>query len=86
MIVFKVIHEGVSIRIGQHETHFTRGMRGPVRIESRKSRTATRLVAVNQLSGSVTNLPTTFLKAASNTAASDSEASPAAIAFQAAQS
>lgn len=86
VIVSRIIHEGVSIRIGHHVTHFTREMRGPIQIESRKGRATTRLVAVNQLSGSVTDLPTALLTAASDTAVPDSEASPAALPLEATQS
>jgi len=57
VIVSKTIHPGVSIRIDRKETVFKRELKGPVRIERRKVRSATEFVAVNQLTGSVTVLP-----------------------------
>ena len=55
--VSKIIHEGASIRIGNRHTLFNEDLKGPVRIEKRKVNNITEFVSVNQLSGSITVLP-----------------------------
>lgn len=52
-----VIHRGTAIRIGRRTTLFTSPLRGPIRIDKRKIRSAIEFVAVNQSTGSVTVLP-----------------------------
>ncbi len=51
-----VIHTNVIVRVGDRETQFRKELKGPVSIEKRKIKNVTQLVAVNQLSGSVTVL------------------------------
>ncbi len=48
-----MIHQGVTIRIGNRETAFHNELKGPVSIERRKIKNVTELVAVSMLSGSV---------------------------------
>ncbi len=57
VLVAKTIYPSVRIRIDQKETLFKREFNGPARIERRKVRSATEFVAVNQLTGSITVLP-----------------------------
>lgn len=52
-----MVRQGVSIRIGRRHTIFHDGMKGPVKIEKRKVDNVTEFVAVNELSGSITVLP-----------------------------
>lgn len=59
VLVSRTVHENVRIRVGEHETKFSREMRGPIRIELRKVDNVTQFVAANQLTGSTTVLPTT---------------------------
>lgn len=56
VLATKIVLPGVSIRIGRRITHFSKAMHGPVRIEKRKVGNVTELVAINQLSGSITVL------------------------------
>jgi len=57
VLLSKTIHPGVRIRIDRKQTVFKQEFDGPVRIERRKVRSATEFVAVNQLTGSITVLP-----------------------------
>jgi uncharacterized protein len=58
VLVSKVAHEGVRIRIGCLECRLDSELKGPVRIELRIVDNVTRLAAVNQLTSSVALLPT----------------------------
>ncbi len=60
VLVSKLIHEGVSIRIGRRSTSFQQKMHGPVRIEKRKVKNVTEFVAVNQLSGAISVLSSNY--------------------------
>lgn len=55
--VLKIIHPRVRIGIGSRHVSFSEALRGPVRIEKRKIKGVTEFVAVNELSGSITTLP-----------------------------
>ena len=59
VIVHSTVFPRVTIAIEGHQTHFTRLLKGPLRIERRKTKNVTECVAVNLLTGSVTRLPTT---------------------------
>lgn len=61
VLVSMVIHRGATIRIGRRKITFSKEVRGPVRIEKRKIKTAMEFVAIDQLSGSVTVLPSTYV-------------------------
>lgn len=63
VLISKIAHEGTRIRINQHETHFERAHAGPTRIELRKVGELLQLVAVNQLTASITPLPTAHVDA-----------------------
>jgi hypothetical protein len=52
-----IANPGVSIRIGHRKTTLSANIKGPVRIEKRKIKEVTEFVAVDQLSGSLTVLP-----------------------------
>ncbi len=56
VVVNKLIYPGVRISIGTRETRFSQEMRGPVRIELRKVKNVSELIAVNPLTGSTTRL------------------------------
>ncbi len=56
VLVSKVVHQGVTIRIGRRHTVFDKDVAGPIRIEKRKVDRVTEFVAVNQLTGSLTVL------------------------------
>lgn len=60
ILVAKAIHPGVDIRIGPSHAVFVDDMQGPVRVEEREIEDTTRIVAVNQVSGSVVVLPCTL--------------------------
>lgn len=55
--VSKTICRGTSIRIDRKKTIFNQDLRGPVTIERQKVKSATEIVAVNPLTGSVKVLP-----------------------------
>lgn len=57
VLVAKSIHERVTISVDRRQTTFDRTVKGPVRIEARKIGQATELACVNQLTGSLTVLP-----------------------------
>ena len=61
VLVSKAVHSGVSVRIGRRHTVFTNDCQGPVKIEKRKIDKVTEFVAVNQLSGSITILPSEYI-------------------------
>ncbi len=56
VLVGKVIYPGARIRIGRRQVVFDQELMGPVRIEYRKVKRVTEMVAVSQTSGSVTVL------------------------------
>lgn len=60
VLVAKAIHPGVNIRIGPSHAVFIDEMRGPVRVEQREIENTMKIVAVNQVSGSVAVVPRTF--------------------------
>lgn len=51
------LYPGVRIRIGAREVYLRKLMHGPVKVELRKVKQATEVVAVNQRTGSLTVLP-----------------------------
>ena len=59
ILVLKTLYPGVRIRIGPSEVHFSKALSGPVKIERRKLEHVTEILAVNQITGSVTVLPST---------------------------
>ena len=59
VLVNEVLYPGTRLMIGAREARFQRILHGPARIELRKVKSATSLVAVNQRTGSVTVLPAT---------------------------
>lgn len=61
VLVTKLIHAGVQIQIGARQTAFNSELKGPVRIEEQKIDNVTEIVAVDQVSKSVTILPTEAL-------------------------
>lgn len=62
VLVREMIRGGSSIQIGRRRTTFRTDFAGPVRIEKHKIRNVTEFVAVNQLSGSVRVLPSTYIE------------------------
>ncbi|MCH7873132.1 MAG: DUF342 domain-containing protein [Planctomycetes bacterium] len=58
VLVAKFIHAGVRIQIGAREVKFDKDFKGPLRIEERKIKNVTEIVAVDQISKSVAILPT----------------------------
>ena len=58
VLVIKLIHAGVQIQIGARQTTFDSQFKGPVRIKEQKINNVTEIVAVDQISKSVTILPT----------------------------
>ena len=56
IVVNKVIHPKVALTIDDRRSRFTKPLKGPVRIEKRKLKNVSELVAVNLLTGSVTRL------------------------------
>ncbi len=61
VVIGKIVHSGVLVRLGRLCVRFARELKGPVRLETRKIKHVTELVAVNQLSGSVTVLQSSCL-------------------------
>lgn len=61
VLVSKVIHQGVTIRIGRRITSFQKPLRGPIKIEKRKVEEVTEFVAINQLTGSIIVLPSSYV-------------------------
>lgn len=61
VLVSKMIHPGGRIRIGRRHVVFKNEFKGPVRIEKRKVENVTEFVAVNQLTGSITVLPSGYV-------------------------
>ncbi len=57
VLVNHSVHPKVCIQIGRRQTTFRAELKGPVRIDKRKVENVTEFVAVNQLTGSVTILP-----------------------------
>ena len=57
VLVNKIVYSKVSIQLGRRRTVFQADLKGPVRIEERKVENVTEFVAVHQLTGSVTILP-----------------------------
>jgi uncharacterized protein (DUF342 family) len=57
ILVHDSIFPGTHLVVEAHEVHVQTLMRGPIRIEMRKVKGATQVVAVNQQTGSVTVLP-----------------------------
>ncbi|MCB9867868.1 MAG: DUF342 domain-containing protein [Phycisphaerales bacterium] len=57
VLVHGRICDAVNVTIDDRVVHFPREFKGPVRIERRKLEGYTALVAVNQLTGSITELP-----------------------------
>ena len=53
VLIGKIVHAGVVVRIGRWHVRFDKALKGPIRIEKREIKHATEVVAVNQLSGSV---------------------------------
>ena len=62
VFVTKVIHAGSRIRIGHRVVIFDFDVKGPIRIEKRKVNMVTEIVAVNQLTASITVLKSTYLE------------------------
>lgn len=62
VLVSKIIHQGVTVRIGRRMTSFDKSMRGPLKIEERKVKNVTELVAINQQTGSVSVVPSHCVK------------------------
>ena len=62
VLVREVIRGGTSIQIGRRRTTFRSDLAGPVRIEKRKVRNVTEFVAVDQLSGSVRVLSSSYIE------------------------
>ena len=58
VLVANMVYPNVNIRIGSHRAEVRTVLKGPVQIENRKVEDALACVAVNQLTGSVTPLPT----------------------------
>ncbi len=71
--VSKLIFPGVRIRIGRRHVVFENEYKGPVRIEKRKIKGVTEFVAVNQLSGSISILPSSYVVEVDEEAAEQSE-------------
>ena len=61
VLASKVVHEGVTVRIGRRIVTFDKTMRGPAKIEKRKIEEVTEFVAINQLTGSITVLPSSYV-------------------------
>lgn len=61
VLVTRMVHEGVTIRIGRRATSFRKEMPGPVKIEKRKLENVTEFVAVNQLTGSIQVVPSHYV-------------------------
>ncbi len=61
VLVSTVVHQGVTVRIGRRITSFQKPMRGPVKIEKRKIEKVTEFVAINQLTGSISVLPSSYV-------------------------
>jgi uncharacterized protein (DUF342 family) len=59
LTVEEVIHAGTVVTIGTRDVHFGKLLHGPVRLELRKVKNVTEVVAVNQRTGSITVLPST---------------------------
>lgn len=57
VLVNEVLYPGTRLLVGAREARFQRVLHGPVKVELRKVKNATALVAVNQRTGSVTVLP-----------------------------
>ncbi|MCH7994926.1 MAG: DUF342 domain-containing protein [Planctomycetes bacterium] len=62
VLVSKIILPGVSVRIGRRITSFQKAMHGPLKIEKRKVEEVTEFVAINQLTGSITLLPSSYIE------------------------
>lgn len=56
IVVNKTIHPKVVLTIDDRRSRFTKTLKGPVRIEKRKLKNVSELVAVNLLTGSITRL------------------------------
>ena len=59
VLVSHAAHRGATIRVGHRKTTLSKVIKGPVRIEKRKVKAVSEFVAVDQLTGSVTILPST---------------------------
>jgi len=64
VLVNKIVHPKVNIQIGRCRTVLQADLKGPVRIETRRVDNVTEFVAVHQLSGSVTVLPSVHIEEA----------------------
>ena len=62
VMLAKTLHPGVTLRIGRKQVVFKKELLGPVRIDERKVESATEFVAVNQLTGSITVLPSSHFE------------------------
>ncbi len=62
VLVTKIVHPGVTVRIGRRIASFHKAMQGPLKIEKRKIDNVTELVAINQLSGSIAVLPSSRIE------------------------
>jgi hypothetical protein len=76
--VSKLIYPGVRIRIGRRHVVFENEYKGPVRIEKRKIKGVTEFVAANQLSGSISVLPSSYVVEVNEEATGQSEQGPEA--------
>lgn len=72
VLVNQMIHPVTTIRIGRRQVFFEKEFAGPVRIEKRKVENVTEFVAVNQLSGSITVLPSSYVMEKEITTETDS--------------
>lgn len=63
VLISKTVHAGAAIQIGRRRTVFQGDLRGPLRIERRKVNNVTEFVAVNELSGALTVLPSAEIEA-----------------------
>ncbi len=61
VLASKIVHRGVTIRIGRRNIALNKPIHGPVKIEKRKLKNVTEFVAVNQLSGSLSVLPSSYV-------------------------
>lgn len=71
VLVGRAIYPATVIRIGRKQVLFDKGQKGAVRIEKRKIENVTEIVVVNQLSGSITVLPSVNVEGPETTNKSD---------------
>ncbi len=64
VLVSEIAHPSISIQIGRRQTVLQADLKGPVRIEKRNVDNVTEFVAINQLTGSSTVLPSVHIEEA----------------------